>query len=61
VGEHPVNQVMADLTNMESGNIYKLIAPFLPAPLIDKASSLNVEHWVEKISDNDFNIYFFKG
>lgn len=61
VGEHPVNQVMADLTSLESGKIYKLIAPFLPAPLIDKASSLNVEHWVEKISDNDFNIYFFKG
>jgi len=61
VGEHPVNQVMADLTSLENGKIYKLIAPFLPAPLIDKASSLNVEHWVEKISDSDFNIYFFKG
>jgi hypothetical protein len=60
-GEHPVNQVMADLKNMENGKIYKLIAPFLPAPLIDKASSLEVQHWVEKISDTDFNIYFFKG
>jgi len=61
VGEHPVNQVMADLKNMESGKIYKLIAPFLPAPLIDKATSMEAQHWVEKISDNDFNIYFYKG
>ncbi len=61
VGEHPVNQVMADLKNMESGKIYKLIAPFMPAPLIDKATSMAAKHWVEKISDNDFNIYFFKG
>ena len=59
-GEHPVNQVMADLKNMDNGKIYKLITPFLPAPLIDKASSLDVQHWVEKISDTDFNIYFYK-
>jgi len=59
-GEHPVNQVMAELQNMENGKIYKLVAPFLPAPLIDKALSLGVEHWVEKVSDTDFRIYFFK-
>ncbi len=59
-GEHPVNQVIADLNNMDNGKIYKLITPFLPAPLIDKALSLKVQHWVEKIGDDDFNIYFYK-
>lgn len=59
-GEHPVNQVIADLNNMDNGKIYKLITPFFPAPLIDKALSLKVQHWVEKISDDDFNIYFYK-
>ncbi len=59
-GEHPVNQVIADLNNMDNGKLYKLITPFLPAPLIDKALSLKVQHWVEKISDDDFNIYFYK-
>lgn len=59
-GEQPVNQVVADLKNMQSGKIYKLIAPFLPAPLIDKATSLNIEHWVEKIDDQNFYVYFFK-
>lgn len=57
-GEHPVNQVMADLKVLEEGKIYKLTAPFLPAPLIDKASSLNFNHWVTKQQDDLFVIYF---
>jgi hypothetical protein len=59
-GEQPVNQVIADLNNMKTGKIYKLIAPFLPAPLIDKASSLRIKHWVEKVDDQNFNVYFYK-
>jgi len=60
-GEQPVNQVIADLNGMAGGKIYKLIAPFLPAPLIDKATSLNIRHWVDKINDEEFVIYFYKG
>lgn len=59
-GEHPVNQVMADLKKLEKDKIYKLIAPFLPAPLIDKATSLQFKHWVEKIDGQNFNVYFYK-
>lgn len=59
-GNHPVNQVMADLKDMPPGNIYKLLAPFLPAPLIDKASSLEFEHWVKKENDTSYVIYFHK-
>jgi hypothetical protein len=60
VGEHPVAQVIEDLKGMDVGNIYKLIAPFLPAPLIDKATSLNVQHWIDKKSDEEYLIYFYK-
>ncbi|MEN8225328.1 MAG: DUF1858 domain-containing protein [Bacteroidota bacterium] len=59
-GEHPVNQVMADLNVMDEGKIYKLITPFLPAPLIDKAMSLNCQHWVDKKAEDEFYIYFIK-
>jgi len=59
-GEHPVNQVMADLKKLPDNSIYKMIAPFLPAPLIDKASSLEVRHWVVKEKDDLFIIYFCK-
>jgi len=59
-GEHPVAQVMADLNLLENNSIFKLTAPFLPAPLIDKAISINIEHWVDKKSDELYNIYFCK-
>jgi hypothetical protein len=59
-GEHPVNQVMADLKKLPAGSIYKLTAPFLPAPLIDKATSLNVKHWAVKELDELFIVYFYK-
>lgn len=59
-GEHPVNQVMADLKKLPVNSIYKMIAPFLPAPLIDKASSIDVKHFVVKESDTLFYIYFIK-
>lgn len=59
-GEHPVNQVIADLNHLEPGKIYELKAPFLTAPLIDKATSLGLEHWIDQKSDEEFLIYFFK-
>jgi hypothetical protein len=59
-GEHPVNQVMADLKKLPEKSIYKLIAPFLPAPLIDKATSLEFKHWVIKEEDDLFVVYFIK-
>ncbi len=59
-GEHPVNQVMADLNSMKSKEIYELRAPFLPAPLIDKASSIGFEHWVANKESGKYLIYFYK-
>ncbi len=57
-GEQPVSQVIADLHHLETGKIYLLIAPFLTAPLIDKATSLGIEHWVDVRGDEEFYIYF---
>jgi hypothetical protein len=59
-GEHPVAKVMEDIRNMEAGTIYKLSAPFLPAPLIDKATSLGAKHWVVKEGENAYLVYFMK-
>ena len=57
-GEQPVNQVIADLNALGQGDIYRLVAPFMPAPLMDKASSLGVSHWVIHKDDGEFVIYF---
>jgi len=59
-GERPVDQAITDLQKLKKDEIYKLIAPFLPAPLIDKASSLNIDHWVNKTGDEEFIIYFIR-
>lgn len=59
-GEHPVNQVIADLNQMKNGEIYKMIAPFLTAPLIDKAIGLGFQNYVHKQSDSLYHIYFVK-
>jgi len=57
-GDHPVNQVIADLNALHPGDIYKLVAPFMPAPLVDKASSLGISHWVTQKDDQEAVIYF---
>ena len=59
-GEHPVAQVMEDLKRQKDDEIYQLIAPFLPVPLIDKASGLNFIHWIKKENEELFFIYFIK-
>jgi|SRR5690554_4336452 len=59
-GEQPVTQVMADLKQLPPGKMYRIIAPFLPAPLIDKASSVSFSHWVNEVNDQLYEIYFFR-
>ncbi len=57
-GEQPANQIIADLHALGQGDIYKLVASFMPAPLVDKASSLGISHWVTHKEDQEFVIYF---
>ena len=57
-GEQPVNQVISDLNRLEGNVIYEVISPFIPAPLIDKATSLNIHHWIKECSAQEFRVYF---
>jgi uncharacterized protein (DUF2249 family) len=57
-GEHPVGQVLADLHKLPEAEIYLLIAPFYPAPLIDKATGIGFEYYVTEITSEEFHIYF---
>ncbi|MFP4370282.1 MAG: DUF1858 domain-containing protein [Candidatus Kapaibacterium sp.] len=59
-GEQPVNQVVSDMKKLERGDILPVIAPFIPAPLIDKSLSLEMDHWLLKESDEKFIVYFKK-
>ncbi|MFW5656511.1 MAG: DUF1858 domain-containing protein [Bacteroidota bacterium] len=56
-GEQPVHEVLATLKKLEEDQILKIIAPFLPVPLLDKTLSLGYKHWVDKKSDEEFVVY----
>src|SRR5690349_15119076 len=36
-GEHPMQRVLADLAALGDGDVYVLVTPFVPAPLVDLA------------------------
>ncbi len=57
-GEMPVHQVMADLKDLPVEQIYELTVPLLTVPLIEKASSLGFDHWVDKQKEDLFVIRF---
>ena len=59
-GEHPVGQVIADLQKLKEGEIYQFTVPFLPAPLIDKATSLGFDHWIKEEQAELVLVYFVK-
>lgn len=59
-GEQPVNKVISDLNHLQVNEIYKVIAPFVPAPLLDKSLSLGIVHWIKKEDEELFIVYFKK-
>ena len=57
-GEQPVHVVLSAINKLNEGEILKIIAPFIPAPLIGKSLSMNYYHWINKIGDEEYLVYF---
>lgn len=57
-GEQPVHEVMAALKKMQPGQITEIIAPFIPAPLLDKSLSLSYKHWLTRKGETEYRVYF---
>ena len=57
-GEQPVHMVLSAIKKLNKKEILKIIAPFLPAPLLDKAIGLGYKHWIREISNEEFFVYF---
>lgn len=47
-GEQPVHEVLSVLRKLEDGKILEVKAPFIPVPLLDKATSLGYRHWLKQ-------------
>jgi hypothetical protein len=58
--EQPVHEVLASAKKLGENEILEIIAPFIPAPLLDKTLSLEYKHWLEKKSEGEYRIYFRK-
>lgn len=59
-GEQPVHEVLSAIKKLGDDELLEVIAPFIPAPLLDKSLSLNYRHWLKKESDEKYVIYFGK-
>ncbi len=59
-GGHPLPEVIAGASQVGDGQIYELITPFLPAPLIAKVNAMGFQSW-SKQEGTVFSTYFFKG
>lgn len=57
-GEQPVHEVLSSIKALREGEILEILAPFVPAPLLDKSLSLGCRHWLEKRGEGDFRVYF---
>jgi len=57
-GEQPVHEVLSAIKRLDDKKILKIIAPFVPAPLIDKSLSLGYMHWLDKKAEDEFFVYF---
>jgi hypothetical protein len=59
-GEQPVHEVLSALKKLKQGEILEINAPFIPAPLIDKAIGLGYDYWISEVAEDEFLVYFKK-
>jgi hypothetical protein len=57
-GQEPLGIVMRDLSDLPQGQVYELIAPFEPAPLIDKVRKRGLETFCAHEPDGSTRTYF---
>ncbi|MBD3401954.1 DUF1858 domain-containing protein [candidate division GN15 bacterium] len=57
-GEQPLGRVMQELRQLEPGQIFELLTPFEPAPLIDKAAAQGYGVWTVVRSTDEYHTYF---
>jgi hypothetical protein len=59
-GQHPLAEVIQRTSDMKSGQIFELITPFLPGPLIGKITEKGFSVYVNTITDSEIHTYFCK-
>jgi len=60
LGGHPLGEVLTGVGDMKTGEIFELITPFMPAPLIERVVAQGFDNWSEKRAEDHFINYFLK-
>jgi hypothetical protein len=59
-GRQPMSDVMTNLKSLKDGEIYELITPFVPAPLIEMAQSQGFTTWWIRKEEDVIRTYFIR-
>ena len=59
-GGHPLGDVLTGVGDLKPGEIYELITPFLPAPLIERVVAQGFDNWSNKKSEDCYVNYFLR-
>ncbi len=60
-GEHPLDQVLAGIQQLEPGKIFVLVSPFTPKPMIEKVRASGDLAWSEQVGPGEFKTYYKRG
>ncbi|MFO7978320.1 MAG: DUF1858 domain-containing protein [Bacteroidales bacterium] len=60
-GNMPLSQIMNDLEKLPSGQLYLLVTPLLPAPLLDKVRQSGYLTWTEKQAEERYVSHILRG
>jgi uncharacterized protein (DUF2249 family) len=60
-GEHPLERVLQEADSLSSGEIYEIITPFHPMPMIEKLNVKGFESFTEQDESGLFHSFFLKG
>ncbi len=59
-GQHPLGEVISRTAEIQSGQIFELITPFSPMPLIGKITEKGFMAFVKEVSANETHTFFCK-
>jgi len=59
-GEHPLARVLNETNDLLPGEIYELITPFPPVPMIEKLNALGFETFIREENPSEVHTYFHK-
>ncbi len=58
-GQQPMSLVLEELKTLKSGEIYELITPFVPSPLVDIGKKKGYQAWSKQVKPDLIKTYFY--